>query len=136
MPRTAARHATAGREAPSAAEIKALFEAGSYQEVPLDGMRRTIAARLTQAAQTIPHFYLTADVDIGRLIALREEANNAAPKDHDGNPAFKLSVNDFIIRALALALQACRPPTRSGPAIASCAFRIPISAWRLRSRVG
>jgi pyruvate dehydrogenase E2 component (dihydrolipoamide acetyltransferase) len=89
----------------SAAEIKALFEPGSYQEVPLDGMRRTIAARLTQAAQTIPHFYLTADADIGRLIALREEANNAAPKDQDGNPAFKLSVNDFIIRALALGLQ-------------------------------
>jgi pyruvate dehydrogenase E2 component (dihydrolipoamide acetyltransferase) len=89
-----------------ATEVKALYEAGSYQEVPLDGMRRTIAARLTQATQTIPHFHLTADVDIGRLIALREEANNAAPKDRDGNPAFKLSVNDFIIRALALALQA------------------------------
>jgi pyruvate dehydrogenase E2 component (dihydrolipoamide acetyltransferase) len=91
--------------APSAAEIKALFEPGTYQEISLDGMRRTIAARLTQAAQTIPHFYLTADADIGRLIALREEANNAAAKDQDGNPAFKLSVNDFIIRALALGLQ-------------------------------
>jgi pyruvate dehydrogenase E2 component (dihydrolipoamide acetyltransferase) len=89
---------------PTAAEIKALFEPGSFQEVPLDAMRRTIAARLTQA-QTIPHFYLTADADIGRLVALREEANNAAPKDHDGNPAFKLSVNDFIVRAFALALQ-------------------------------
>ena len=90
---------------PSAAEIKALFEPGSYQEVPLDGMRRTIAARLTQAAQTIPHFYLTTDANIGRLVALRQEANNAAPKDHDGDAAFKLSVNDFIIRALALGLQ-------------------------------
>jgi pyruvate dehydrogenase E2 component (dihydrolipoamide acetyltransferase) len=89
-----------------ATEIKALYEAGSYQEVPLDGMRRTIAARLTLAAQTIPHFSLTTDVEITRLIALREEANNAAPKDRDGNPVFKLSVNDFIIRALALALQA------------------------------
>jgi pyruvate dehydrogenase E2 component (dihydrolipoamide acetyltransferase) len=94
-----------GAPGPGAAAIKALFEPGSYQEVPLDGMRRTIAARLTQAAQTIPHFYLTTDADIGRLIALREEANNAAPKDHDGNAAFKLSVNDFIIRALALGLQ-------------------------------
>jgi pyruvate dehydrogenase E2 component (dihydrolipoyllysine-residue acetyltransferase) len=90
---------------PTAAEIKALFEPGSFEEVPLDGMRRTIAARLTQAAQTIPHFYLTVDADISRLIAMREDANNAAPKDQDGNPAFKLSVNDFIIRALALALQ-------------------------------
>jgi pyruvate dehydrogenase E2 component (dihydrolipoamide acetyltransferase) len=59
---------------------------------------------LTQA-QTVPHFYLTADVEIGRLIALREEANAAAPKDAGGNPAFKLSLNDFVIRAWALALQ-------------------------------
>jgi pyruvate dehydrogenase E2 component (dihydrolipoamide acetyltransferase) len=100
-----ARHEPPAGGATGATEIKALYEAGSYQEVPLDGMRRTIAARLTQA-QTIPHFYLTADVDIGRLLALREEANNAAAKDRDGIPAFKLSVNDFIIRALALALQA------------------------------
>jgi pyruvate dehydrogenase E2 component (dihydrolipoamide acetyltransferase) len=90
---------------PSAAEIKALYEPDSYEEVPLDGMRRTIAARLTQAAQTIPHFYLTTDIDIGRLIALREDANNAAGKNKDGKPAFKLSLNDFVIRALALALQ-------------------------------
>jgi pyruvate dehydrogenase E2 component (dihydrolipoamide acetyltransferase) len=91
---------------PSAAEIKALYEPGSYEEVSLDGMRRTIASRLTQAAQTIPHFYLTTDIDIGRLIALREAANNAAGKDTDGKPVFKLSLNDFVIRALALALQA------------------------------
>jgi pyruvate dehydrogenase E2 component (dihydrolipoamide acetyltransferase) len=97
---------TAGSAGPAAAEIKALYQPGSYEEVPLDGMRRTIAFRLTEAAQTIPHFYLTADIDIGRLIALREEANNAAAKDKDGKPAFKLSLNDFIIRALALALQA------------------------------
>ncbi len=89
----------------SAAAVKALYPPGSYEEVPLDGMRRTIAARLSQAAQTIPHFYLTTDVAIDRLTALREEANAAAPKDDDGNPAFKLSVNDFVIRALALALQ-------------------------------
>ena len=68
-------------------------------------MRRTIATRLMQAKQTIPHFYLTADVEIDRLIKLREEANLGAPKDKDGSTAFKLSVNDFIIHALALALQ-------------------------------
>jgi pyruvate dehydrogenase E2 component (dihydrolipoamide acetyltransferase) len=92
-------------EAPGAAAIKALYASDSYEEVPLDGMRRTIAARLTQAIQTIPHFYLIADITIDRLLALREDANVAAPNDKDGKPAFKLSLNDFVIRALALALQ-------------------------------
>ncbi len=92
-------------EGPSADQVKALFDPSGYEEVPLDAMRKTIATRLTQAKQTIPHFYLTADVTIDRLIAVREEANAAAAKDRDGNPAFKLSLNDFIIRALALGLQ-------------------------------
>jgi pyruvate dehydrogenase E2 component (dihydrolipoamide acetyltransferase) len=100
-----ARAPAAHAEGPSADEIKALYAADSYEEVPLDGMRRTIAARLTQAVQTIPHFHLTTDVEIDRLITLREEANLGAPKDRDGNPAFKLSLNDFIIRAVALALR-------------------------------
>ncbi len=104
-PRPARAPLAASAEGPSADEVKALFASDAYEEVPLDGMRRTIAARLTQAIQTIPHFYLTADVEIDRLIKLREEANFGAPKDKDGNPAFKLSLNDFIIRALALALQ-------------------------------
>jgi pyruvate dehydrogenase E2 component (dihydrolipoamide acetyltransferase) len=68
-------------------------------------MRRTIAARLTASAQTIPHFYLTVDCDIGKLLQAREEINATAPKDKDGKPAYKLSVNDFVIKALALALQ-------------------------------
>ncbi len=68
-------------------------------------MRATIAARLVEAKQTIPHFYLTADLEIDRLIALREEANAAAPKGADGEPTFKLSLNDFIIKAWAVALQ-------------------------------
>jgi pyruvate dehydrogenase E2 component (dihydrolipoamide acetyltransferase) len=89
----------------SAAQIKALYEGTTYEEVPLDSMRRTIAKRLIEAKQTIPHFYLTADMDAGRLIAMREEANAAAPKGDDGQPAFKLSLNDFIIKAWAAALQ-------------------------------
>jgi pyruvate dehydrogenase E2 component (dihydrolipoamide acetyltransferase) len=86
-------------------QIRALYEDGSYEIVPHDGMRRTIAARLTASAQTIPHFYLTVDCDIGKLLEAREEINATAPKDKDGKPAYKLSVNDFVIKALALALQ-------------------------------
>jgi len=89
----------------SAAQVKALYEGFTYEEVPLDSMRRTIATRLVEAKQTIPHFYLTADLDAGRLIAMREEANAAAPKDKTGQPAFKLSLNDFIIKTWAAALQ-------------------------------
>jgi pyruvate dehydrogenase E2 component (dihydrolipoamide acetyltransferase) len=89
----------------SAAQVKALYEGIAYEEVPLDSMRRTIATRLVEAKQTIPHFYLTADLDAGRLIAMREEANAAAPTDKSGQPAFRLSVNDFIIKAWAAALQ-------------------------------
>src|SRR3954463_1912935 len=90
---------------PSVEQIKALYRDVPFEEVPLDGMRRTIATRLVQATQTIPHFYLTADVEIGALTELREQANAAAPKDADGNPTFKLSVNDFVIKAWAAALQ-------------------------------
>jgi len=86
-------------------QIRALYEEGSYELVPHDGMRRTIAQRLTASVQTIPHFYLTVDCDIGRLVAAREEINAQAPKDKDGKPVYKLSVNDFVIKALALALQ-------------------------------
>jgi pyruvate dehydrogenase E2 component (dihydrolipoamide acetyltransferase) len=86
-------------------QVRALFEEGSYEVVPHDGMRRTIAQRLTQSTQTIPHFYLTIDCNIGKLLAAREEINAAAPKDKDGKPVYKLSVNDFVIKALAVALQ-------------------------------
>ncbi len=86
-------------------QIRALYQEGSYELVPHDGMRRTIAQRLTASVQTIPHFYLTIDCDIGKLVAAREEINAAAPKDPNGKPTYKLSVNDFVIKALALALQ-------------------------------
>src|SRR5882672_8654498 len=86
-------------------QILALFEPGSYEVIPHDGMRRTIAQRLTASVQTVPHFYLTIDCDIGKLLAAREEINTAAPKDKEKKPLYKLSVNDFVIKALAVALQ-------------------------------
>jgi pyruvate dehydrogenase E2 component (dihydrolipoamide acetyltransferase) len=87
------------------AQVLALYEPGSYDLIPHDGMRRTIAQRLTASTQTIPHFYLTMDCDIGKLLSAREEINAAAPKTKEGKTAYKLSVNDFVIKALALALQ-------------------------------
>jgi pyruvate dehydrogenase E2 component (dihydrolipoamide acetyltransferase) len=86
-------------------QVLALFEPGSYEVIPHDGMRRTIAQRLTASIQTVPHFYLTMDCDIGKLLAAREEINAAAPKDKEKKPLYKLSVNDFAIKALAVALQ-------------------------------
>jgi pyruvate dehydrogenase E2 component (dihydrolipoamide acetyltransferase) len=86
-------------------QIRTLYPEGSYEFVPHDSMRRIIAQRLTQSSLTIPHFYLTVDCDIGGLLAAREEINNAAPQDKDGKPLWKLSVNDFIIKALGIALQ-------------------------------
>jgi len=81
----------------AATPVRALYKDVPFEEVPLDAMRRTIARRLVEAKQTIPHFYLAIDVDITRLLALREEANGALPE--------KLSINDFIIKGFALALQ-------------------------------
>ena len=103
----AAPAAGAPAAAPSMSDkqILALFEPGSYEVIPHDGMRRTIAQRLTASVQTVPHFYLTMDCDIGKLLAAREEINAAAPKDKEKKPLYKLSVNDFVIKAMAVALQ-------------------------------
>lgn len=84
-------------------QILACFEPGSYQIAPHDNMRRTIAARLTQAKATIPHFYLNIDCELDALLSARRRLNERAPKEGAG--AYKLSVNDFIIKAMALALQ-------------------------------
>jgi pyruvate dehydrogenase E2 component (dihydrolipoamide acetyltransferase) len=86
-------------------QILALFEPGSYDIVPHDGMRRTIAQRLTASIQNVPHFYLTIDCDIGKLLVAREEINKQAPTDKEKKPLYKLSVNDFVIKAMAVALQ-------------------------------
>jgi pyruvate dehydrogenase E2 component (dihydrolipoamide acetyltransferase) len=83
-------------------KILALYERGSYEIVPHDGMRRVIAQRLTLSKQTIPHFYLTVECRLDELLRSRERMNAASPKI--GPRAYKLSVNDFIIKAMALAL--------------------------------
>jgi pyruvate dehydrogenase E2 component (dihydrolipoamide acetyltransferase) len=84
--------------------VKKFFSPGSFTEVPHDSMRKTIARRLVEAKQTIPHFYLTIDCELDALLKLREELNRAAPRTKEGTPVYKLSVNDFIIKALAIAL--------------------------------
>lgn len=114
-PGTAAAAPAAAAPAPAAApasvsnsalleQVKTFYEAGTYEEVPLDAMRRVIAQRMTEARQTVPTFYLTVDCDVDALLKLREELNKAAP-EKDGKPAYKLSVNDFVIKAYALAFQ-------------------------------
>jgi pyruvate dehydrogenase E2 component (dihydrolipoamide acetyltransferase) len=89
---------------PSDEQVLKFFAEGSYELVPHDGMRKTIARRLTEAKQTIPHYYVSVDVTIEQLLDLRERLNLQAPKDKDGKPAWKVSVNDFIIKAMAMAL--------------------------------
>ncbi|RYC17327.1 pyruvate dehydrogenase complex dihydrolipoamide acetyltransferase [Ciceribacter ferrooxidans] len=91
-------------KAPSDDAVLKLFEPGSYELVPHDGMRKTIAKRLVESKQTIPHFYVTVDCELDALLALRAQLNDAAPRK-DGAPAYKLSVNDMIIKALALSLR-------------------------------
>lgn len=84
-------------------QVRAMYEPGSYELVPHDTMRRVIAERLTLAKQTIPHFYLSIDCRLDSLLKARKRLNAMTPQD--GPRAFRISVNDFIIKALALALQ-------------------------------
>jgi len=85
---------------PSASTVAAMYEGRDYEEIALDGMRKTIAARLGEAKQTIPHFYLRRDIQLDALMKFRSQLNKQLePK------GVKLSVNDFIIKACALALQ-------------------------------
>ena len=86
------------------AQVLALYPEGSYELVPNDGMRKVVAARLTESKQTVPHFYLTLDCKIDALLEAREQINAAAPKSKDGKPEYKLSVNDFVMKAWAAAL--------------------------------
>ena len=86
---------------PSADMVARAYEGRDYEEVKLDGMRKTIAARLTEAKQTVPHFYLRRDIQLDALLTFRSQLNKQLEAR-----GVKLSVNDFIIKACALALQA------------------------------
>ncbi|MGH7117722.1 MAG: dihydrolipoamide acetyltransferase family protein [Acetobacteraceae bacterium] len=77
-----------------------------HQEIPLERMRRTIARRTLDAARTIPHFHLTGDVDMDDLLALRRQANKALTQHGGGTPSEQISINDLVLKAFALALQA------------------------------
>jgi pyruvate dehydrogenase E2 component (dihydrolipoamide acetyltransferase) len=111
-PASEAAPQAAASTAPAAAPPKGMsddavlknFAEGSYDLVKHDGMRKTIARRLQESKQTIPHFYVTVDCELDALLKLRSELNKAAPLKDD-KPAYKLSVNDMVIKALALALR-------------------------------
>ncbi len=106
QPKTAQAPKAAMASGPSDEQTLRLFEEGSYDLVPHDGMRKIIAKRLTESKQTVPHFYLTLECELDALLALRAQLNASAPKDGEGKPAYKLSVNDMIIKAHAMALKA------------------------------
>ncbi len=103
-PAAAAAKAPAFIAPPSDEAVLKLFAEGSYELVPHDSMRKVIARRLTESKQTIPHFYVSVDVTLDHLLDVRERLNLQAPKDKEGKPLWKISVNDFIIKAMAMAL--------------------------------
>jgi len=107
-PAAAQSAAPAAAKGPSDDNVLKLFAEGSYELLPHDGMRKTIAARLTESTQTVPSYTISMDCVLDALMALRADINKSAPvkKTEKGEvPAFKLSVNDFIIKAMALALR-------------------------------
>ena len=85
-------------------DARMFYKTGEYEEIPHDSMRKAIARRLTSAKALIPHYYLTVDCNLTALMATREALNAAAPKGKDKVPAYKLSVNDFVVKASAMAL--------------------------------
>ncbi len=96
---------TAMATGPDDAAIFKLYNEDDYEPLPHDGMRRIIAARLTESTQSIPVYFLTVDIELDGLLTLRAEMNSAAPFGEDEKPQWKISVNDFIVKAMALALQ-------------------------------
>lgn len=94
---TAAPAAAPAESAHEADQVKALYAGTSYREVTLDGMRKTIARRLSEAKRQVPHFYVSGDLNVQALLALRKQINESA--------ITRISVNDFLVKAYALALQ-------------------------------
>jgi pyruvate dehydrogenase E2 component (dihydrolipoamide acetyltransferase) len=86
-------------------KVLAFYEEGKYETLPHDGMRRAIASRLTESTQTIPSYNLTMECELDAMLKLRSEINASAPIGDNDKSAFKISVNDFIIKAMALALR-------------------------------
>jgi len=109
VPQTATPTTTAAPAGIAAAmsddAVMKMYEPGSYEIEPHDSMRKIIAQRLTQSKQTVPHFYLSVDCQLDALLAVRTKLNATAPKDDEGKPKWKISVNDFVIKAMAMALQ-------------------------------
>lgn len=105
-PSVAPSAAPAASKPPSMSDeqVLKLFEEGSYDLVKHDGMRKTIASRLQESKQNVPHFYVSADCELDALLALRSQLNKGAPVKDD-KPAYKISVNDMVIKAMALALR-------------------------------
>jgi pyruvate dehydrogenase E2 component (dihydrolipoamide acetyltransferase) len=105
----AAPRPPAAAEAPavvgSLPDARIFFKPDTYEEVAHDSMRKAIAKRLTAAKSQVPHIYVNMDIKLDALLAAREKLNAAAPKGKDKVPAYKLSVNDFIIKACAMALK-------------------------------
>ena len=121
---------TLGRQGPGA------VCSDSYDVVPHDNMRRIIAQRLVAAKQTIPHYYLTLTCTIDKLLATREEANAAAPKDAEGKPSGSFRSTISSSRHWPSRSSKCRKPTSPGPKRRCCAITMPISRSRWRSRAG
>ncbi len=106
-----ASQSTASTSAPAMAtgmsddKVLAFYEEGKYETLPHNGMRRAIASRLTESTQTIPSYTMTMECELDKLLKLRSEINSSAPMGDNEKPVFKISVNDFIIKALALGLR-------------------------------
>ena len=120
----------------SDAAIRAMYPPGSFEEIPHDTMRKVIARRLTEAKTTIPHFYLTMDIELDALLALRATINAHAPKEPDGEPPSSSRSTTSSSRRWRWRCCAYPTPTSPGPRGRCCATGRSMSGWRWRSPAG